>query len=258
MVEVLTADDLVRRCKPVTALLDGIFEQSDLLAIAEDVVRSAKALFERRLETYFTQKRIAQIPDSDMTLGTNYDVEEDGMPFNTKAWNNSIPSITLRKRPAVSVQRARLVKSTDNEIAVFPNEWCKLNTRTGVLSFVPLGTMNVAMTGWPVYILDVFARGIGHTSVPHMLAVDYTAGWIASDATELPEALYEVRDIILNEAQGRFLLAVRDAVPNGLSMDGFSQQMDSVEQRLERLAQRTEKFIADWRRTNGPPGVSLI
>lgn len=257
-VALLTPNSLIARCRPMLSMLDGVFQPGDIDVLAEDAVNASLAMFERRLETYFQQKRIVQYPDSTMVKGEHYDETESALPFDTEDWRNSIPDITLRRRPVHSIQRARLVVDTDRTAGEIPAEWFRLAPNTGKVSFLPLGTMNVAMIGWPVYIVEAFSRGVGHPVVPHFLAIDYTAGWIAPTDTEMPGPLWELKDVVSSDAQGRFLLAVRDAIPNGVTLDGFSQQMDTVEQRLERMKARTEEFIGNWRRTYGPPIVSII
>lgn len=257
-VTLLTADELLARCRPMLSMLGDVFQPGDLDVLANDAVNASLSAFERRLETSFQQKRYAQLPDSAMVKGTHYDETEPALPFDTADWRNSIPDITLRRRPVVSIQRVRLAVDRDRPVGEILPEWFRLSPNIGKVSFVPLGTMALAMTGWPVYIVEAFSRGIGHPVIPHFLAIDYTAGWIAPTDTELPGPLWDLKDVLAGDAQGRFLLAVRDAIPNSLNLDGFSQQMDSVEQRLERLKARTEEFIAQWKRHYGPPIVSII
>lgn len=260
MAALFTAEDLLRRCKPLLALVANVFERADLESLADDAVRASLSRYERRLETYFQQKVIKQLPDSTLVQGTDYDIEESALPFNTKDWRTGTPRAIMRRRPVVSIDRVRLVVQPDRSVAEIPTDWFRPAgpSKTGVIKFLPLATLNIAMTGWPVYIVEMYSTGFKHDIVPHFLAVDYTAGWIADDDTELPDELLEVRDYIAGDAHARFLTALWDAVPNGISIDGLSQQMDSVQQRLDRLEQRSEKFIADWRRTYGPPNVSII
>jgi len=257
-VTLLTADELLARCRPMISMLGDVFQPGDLDVLANDAVNASLAMFERRLETSFQQKRYVQLPDSTMVKGIDYDEIEPALPYDTVDWRTSIPDIVLRRRPVVSIERVRLAVDRDRPVGEIPPDWFRLSSNIGKISFVPLGTMALAMTGWPVYIVDTFSRGIGHPIVPHFLAIDYTAGWIAPTDSEPARPAGEMKDLVAGDAQGRFLLAVRDAIPNGLNLDGFSQQMDSVEQRLERLKTRTEEFIANWKRTYGQPKVSII
>lgn len=256
---VLSMTDMRTHAKVLTKLVEGIFTADELTDFLDSARLASLRAFERKASTRLVITRYAQRPSQGMVKGStgDYDVEEDPVTFESKKFQN-IPSWRMRRRPVVSIQRVRVAYRADSDLIVLPNEWMQVTKRTGVVSAVPMGQANILVAGMPAWILSMFIQGVRQMDVPNILCFDYTAGWYAEADTELPEELEEVHDAIAGLAVARLRGDLWDALPNGTNIDGFSQQFDSVQVRVDKAEEAFEKFCGEWRRSHNPSPISVI
>lgn len=146
-------------------------------AAIDSAIADADARIRRELMIEMGTVRVASWPDDDMVLGTDYDVEEEPYDF-TSAQFRRWGFVRLRRRPVQSVQRVRLMLGRHNTILTYPQQWIRINKRSGHLSIVPTpgaGWSGLVLQGG-TYFIPYYSSGWMGDNIPQVIAVDYTAG----------------------------------------------------------------------------------
>ncbi len=252
---VITHEQVRRRLLGIKYYLDAI-DADDLDAVFDDHIAAATARFERELGCCIERKVIVQDPDPGAVKGVDYDILEPALNWNRQGMDDLI-TLTMRRRPIISVERIRLKLAQGVQLITFPPEWYADHQQfnLGIVTLVPvaLGDMALSSTGVPIY--QWVTGRMPWPVIPQMLYVNYTAGW--ADAEDDPD-LADLRVMLSSEAALRALRDIRRMVPSGASLDGASQQFGDVQKELEDRKAEIDEFIAEWRARYNPPNLVVI
>ncbi len=248
---VVTADAVRRHLGGIAPYVSQL-GLADEAALYDEAIAAAEANFERATRVLLSPKTIRTRPRDD----EEYDIADDPYTLH-RAFSRRPVRIQLRWRPVLEVLSVRLEFDRDSTILDVPLKWVRLDKRLGVITIVPFGAAApaVAAAGASMW-LPVLGRSMWPgDAVPQLVAVDYRAGY--ENAAEDP-ALADVRDCLARDAAWRVLEAVRSLVPNSVSLDGFTQNFDTVQQRIEQLQKDVQAFLDVFRRRERPLVVGVL
>ncbi len=151
--------------------------------IIEQRIGEAQSEIENSLHTYLFQQVIKSRPlDEGLVRGTDYTRLDDAYPFVRDDWMRQ-GRIKTYRRPIQSVQRVaiRYGQGPDVFEAVeYPRNWISFEGRLGVVNVIPI--VGSATYGAGAMILLPMTGGpIHRASLPSLVTVDYTAGFLPDD-----------------------------------------------------------------------------
>ncbi len=254
-----TADERtrVRRCLiGLDEYLAKIGDTAAQNAVIDDAVAYAQAKVRRELHVELGTVRIAAWPTSDMTQGAegDYDVTEEPYDYSASQYR-SWGYLRLRRRPVQSIQRVRVMLGPDNPVLTYPADWIRLDKKPGQVRIVP-----TPGSGWSgmvlsngMYYLPYLSAGWIMDNVPHVIAVDYTAG--LGDAAGLGESAdpnyVDLQRHLFRLAAGEVLFNLSNAVNPGiqstsLSEDGASESVSYTRGGGTVFAAQIKEINDDW------------
>jgi hypothetical protein len=141
-----------------------------------------------------------------------------------------------------------------------PSEWWDghVDKRLGTVSIVPVSNIAAAAAQYAAFMLPWFNPVQMQQQIPQFCAIDYTAGWYDPEGDTLPSASNYVQNGIMSAAQLELLSRAPRLVPNGVTVDGFSQQFMAVDQHLKSLDDDVKKFKQWWSRHYRPPRMVML
>lgn len=201
-------------------------------------IGEAQDQIENYLQIYFFYTRCVTRPVTvGLTRGVDYDVEQDGYPFNRIDFKR-IATLYMRKRPVVSVARAGIRVGNQAESigeAEFPEGWITPQAKLGVVHILPILGTSGAGVATMIVIPVVLGFMPGSASIPGVFSIDYTAGYFPlsfnpetddpADACPDFNIGYLLRAVRLRAAANVLRSLGRAVSPGGgsIGMDGFSQ-----------------------------------
>jgi hypothetical protein len=227
----------VTQCITEAAAQEG-FDEADFYASA---ISAAEAEFERDTRILLTPRTIRMDPDG----SEEYDLTEDPLDLH-RAFSKRSVRFHLRRRPVIEILRMRFAFSGDYKLLDFPDEWLRINHRMGTVQIAPYGATGVAAAsaGGLMYLPHMGYWSYPGGVIPRFVAIDYRAGY---DAPEDDDDYADLCDGLRRMAAERVLRRARSIVPNSVSLDGFSQNFDAVQQRLDDLEKQKDKFVQKYK-----------
>jgi len=212
---------------------------------AENVV-AAEAEFERDTRILLTPKTIRMNPDGE----SSYDIEEEPLDLH-RAFSRRSIRFHLRRRPVIEILSMRYEFNDEFSVLDFPSTWLRLKKRLGVVSIVPYGTAGIAAAsaGGLMFMPHLGYWAYPGGVIPRFVAIDYRAGY------ENPEDDDEYADLCMGlaaMAAERVLRRARGLLPNSVTLDGFTQNFDTVERRLEDLEKQKLAFLKKYKHRERP------
>lgn len=138
--------------------------------------------FERRTQWRIFPVQVVCQPDGtydnpqtglDVT-GTYEVVEEDPYPYHVQDASEFL-STYLRQRPVIQVQRARLMLDRSTTVLVIPDEWNRIERRSGRYTIMPVSGA-AAVIGATTAMAALQMSFANKPYIPHLLCFDYLAG----------------------------------------------------------------------------------
>ena len=240
----------------VALYLGGVASYVDQLAPGylsyEAAISDAIAAFERETRVLLTSRLIRTNPAPD----AEYDLRDDAYAVRGIS-KMRLVRIAMRFKPMTELISARLEFNRQNVIITFPDDWQRMNMRLSVLTIIPYGTAAAftPMSGLAVMLPMLGGMGFPGDVVPALFAIDYRAGY--PDTAIAPE-LADVRGYLARQSARHLLMAMRGLVPNTQTLDGFTQNFDTVQQRLDAMAADDDKFLKMFKRAETPMKAGVI
>lgn len=215
-------------------------------SLIEGVIEATEREFERRTGILLSPQLVRTFPTG--IEGVDFDREQTAMTLH-KLNSNRFPSFKLEWRPVIEVISVRLQWGPNNIAHTFPESNLRVNKRLGVIDVVPFHNLAGIAAGSGFLFTLINRGGWPNDNIPLFVAVDYRAGY--QNADTLPR-LADLRDAICEKAAADVLGKARSLVPNSVNLDGFSQQFDSVQQRIENYDREWEKFLKNYQARERP------
>lgn len=260
-----SAREHVRRC--LIGLESFFAKFGDVTAqntAIDHAITDANARVRRELHVELGTVRVVSWPEASKVEGTDYDVTEEPYDYSSsqyRAWG----FLRLRRRPVQSIERVRIMLGPTNTVLTYPSEWIRLNKKPGQLSIVP--TPGAGWSGMVLqngqYFLPLLSHGMLSDNVPHVIAVDYTAGLgNALSYDEDADANYaDLRHQCARLAAQELLVDFSNMVAPGIQSTSISEDgaSESITYRrgnnvmfgdlIARIETDWERFKAEWRGT---------
>ena len=255
----ISNSDVRNECAGIIGQVSTLVPDIDLL-----IERTRKAAindFERDCETYLQYRRVEMNPDPALVKGTDYDVEETPHDYVRMSSMKQLPQWIMRRRPIKwgTIPHIVIRPKPGTEFFTIPDDWIRADYYLGIIDLFPVTTMNVVFGAWPAFVMAVMDSSMPYATMPHFVSISYTAGWYDEETdTELPQELDSVRDTVMGRIRWRLYQSLGDMIPNTQTLDGFTQNFDSVDQRMKRLEKAYNQFTTDWRARYSPPAVSIV
>ena len=245
----ITQQDVRLYLGGLTSYVEQISMDADVYG---SVIADTIAAFERETRVLLTNKLIRTNPGPDDT----YDIRDDAYAVRGISKMRLI-RVALRFKPMTALLSVRLEFNRQNRIISFPEDWQRVNMRLSVLTIIPYGTSAPfsPMAGMAVMLPMLGGMGFPGDVIPALLALDYRAGY-PDTATAAEHA--DVRGYLARQSARHLLVAMRGLVPNSQTLDGFTQNFDTVQQRLDSMAADDDKFLKMFKHAETPIKAGVI
>lgn len=256
----ITGEDVRDHLLGVMPLIEAVATPVQVERILQNAINAAECDFERDLQ-YSIRKRVVKMyPDP----GAEFDLEEDPLDYRVgEIDKHTLPTWVMRRRPIISVERARLAFSNRTGVLNIPvtdgtpgnTGWLKIQHQMGRVSVVPVGVPSSLSAGFAMWFSPLMEQQGQWKVIPQFVAVDYTCGM--EDPTT-DENFATSRWHIALDAATRVLTQNQRLIVTQTSQEGFSQSFQPVTKTIEDNQKTLADFYAKLRRQISPPQVRVI